>query len=501
LDNHANFRLIFLNLADNMVSIKSIFAIAVTFTAAKAQVAFKNSSYVVDPVIYSIPGSLTLATSFNVSVRAGQGMWQQVGTYSIDLQLINTTTGGSNIQKGSMAYFDFCNSVEISVTYNNGPLSTAQIRPTSYDIPTKVQGNTITFTLYKPRNIVIQVNNNIFDCLHLFTNEIEKSPPSSNDTNIIYFGAGVHSVTGGKLIVPSNKTVYIAGGGILTSPILFQNVTNSGIRGRGLIVATTIAYSSNIFVNGVISIKGGNILVGNSNDVVIDNYRAFSSAGWGDGMDFFCSQNVIVRNVFMRNSDDCVAIYQHRNNSGWNWLGDTKNITIKDSSLWADVAHPVMLGTHGNTANPEVMSDITVSNIDILDHREMQMDYQGAIAINAGDDNLIKDVYITDVRVENFRIGQLINMRVMFNTKYNTSPGRGIHNITINNLSYNGNHSNPSLMLGYDAERTISNIVFKNLTVNGLLISDTMKKPTWYQTSDFVPMYKNEHVVNLTFTN
>ena len=51
------------------------------------------------------------------------------------------------------------------------------------------------------------------------------------------------------------------------------------------------------------------------------------------------------------------------------------------------------------------MSGITISNIDILDHREMQMDYQGCIALNPGVDNLIEDVYITDVRVENVRVG------------------------------------------------------------------------------------------------
>jgi hypothetical protein len=198
----------------------------------------------------------------------------------------------------------------------------------------------------------------------------------------------------------------------------------------------------------------------------------------------------------MRNSDDNIAFYQHR----WNYYGDSKNITVQDSTLWADYAHPINIGTHGNTPNPETMDGVTIRNIDILNHHEPQMWYQGCIAINAGDDNLIENVYIDDIRVEDFQTGQLLNFRIMDNTKYNTSPGRGIRNVVIKDLVYNGHHANPSQFLGYNEDRLITNVTFVNLTVNGLKISDTMRKPTWYNTADFVPLFANEHVYNLTFT-
>jgi hypothetical protein len=60
---------------------------------------------------------------------------------------------------------------------------------------------------------------------------------------------------------------------------------------------------------------------------------------------------------------------------------------------------------------PETMSDVKISNIDILDHQEMQMLYPGCIAIIPGDSNLIENVYMSYVRIESFRLGQLINMR------------------------------------------------------------------------------------------
>ena len=91
-------------------------------------------------------------------------------------------------------------------------------------------------------------------------------------------------------------------------------------------------------------------------------------------------------------------------------------------------------------------------------------------------------------------------MRVMFNAKYNTSPGRGIANVTIKNLSYNGTHANPPTLVGYDEDRNTTGVTFENLVVNSKQISDNMQKPTWYSTSDYIPMFANEHVLNLTFT-
>lgn len=65
-------------------------------------------------------------------------------------------------------------------------------------------------------------------------------------------------------------------------------------------------------------------------------------------------------------------------------------------------------------------------NIDILDHKEKQLDYQGCLAINAGDNNLIRNVRFENIRIEDFRQGQLVNLRIFFNEKYCTAPGRGI---------------------------------------------------------------------------
>ena len=103
--------------------------------------------------------------------------------------------------------------------------------------------------------------------------------------------------------------------------------------------------------------------------------------------------------------------------------------------------------------------------------------------------------------MEDFRWGQLINMRVMFNKSYNTSVGRGIDGVYVRNLTYTGTHANPSVMVGYDADHAIKNVTFQNLVINGKVIGTGMKKPGWYKFTDMMPAYANEHVLNTRFLN
>ncbi len=154
---------------------------------------------------------------------------------------------------------------------------------------------------------------------------------------------------------------------------------------------------------------------------------------------------------------------------------------------------------HGNSENPEMLENLTYENIDILDHREPQVTYQGAIAFMVGDSNLVRDVKFDNIRVEDFRWGQLVHMRVEYNPKYNTSAGRGIENVYVKDLSYNGKNADLSVIADLDADHAIKDVTFENLRVNGRLIADSTGKPRWYLASDGVPMFVNEHVKNLRF--
>jgi hypothetical protein len=200
--------------------------------------------------------------------------------------------------------------------------------------------------------------------------------------------------------------------------------------------------------------------------------------------------------VFARTSDDCTTIYATR--LGYN--GGSHDIIMENSTLWADVAHPIFIGLHSETDSLETIENAWYRNIDILDMNEKQIDYQGALAIACGDNNTVRNIHFEDIRIEDFRQGKLFDIRICYNQKYCTAPGLAIDNIYFDNIIYRGSHSEPSLIIGYDSDRTISNIHFKNLIINGVKISDEMPgKPKWYKTGDMARIFIGEHTKNITF--
>jgi hypothetical protein len=448
-------------------------------------------------IVYPAPPDAAMHNDdFVVKVRKPGGKWQELYEYNVKVDEVNGTS--HHVEKASMCSFDFAGEVEVSVASKKGAIQQARIRPLSYGIKPGIKGNVLSFKLDRPRNISVEINGDIFHNLHLFANPIDDFVPNKKDTNLIYFGAGVHRIDGGKLKVASGKTIYLAGGAVLMGQVLIEAVRDVKVMGRGIIdpsvrMGVRIANSKNILVEGIVTTQ---CATGGSDSITIRNVKSISYYGWGDGMNVFASKNVLFDGVFCRNSDDCTTVYGTR----LGFVGGCKNITMQNSTLWADVAHPVLIGTHGNSARPDTLENLNYINIDILDHSEVQVDYQGCMSINAGDNNLVRNVRFENIRVEDFRRGQLVNLRVFYNKKYCTAPGRGIENVLFRDIVYNGKNAELSVIAGYDESRKIKNVVFQNLVINGALISDDMKgKPTWYKTSDMARIFTGEHAEGIEF--
>ncbi|WP_306191078.1 MULTISPECIES: glycosyl hydrolase family 28 protein [unclassified Streptomyces] len=118
------------------------------------------------------------------------------------------------------------------------------------------------------------------------------------------------------LNVPSGKTLYLAGGAVLTAQVYFKDVERAAVTGRGVIASPYNGIlcegSKNIRVEDVIVLnpRGGYVTtLGESENVHIRKLRGFSSRGNGDGIDIFSSSSVVLDGCFLRTSDDCVAIY------------------------------------------------------------------------------------------------------------------------------------------------------------------------------------------------
>lgn len=433
---------------------------------------------------------------YTVRVRKPGGGWQDVYEYNVKVDQVKGTS--HHVENASMCSFDFSGEVEVAVTNNKGKIQNARIRPLSYGIKPAIKGNVLYFRLTKPQNISVEMNGDIFHNLHVFANPIDDFIPNKKDTNLVYFGAGIHKIDSGKLKVPSGKTVYLAGGAVLMGQVLIENVRDVKFLGRGMIdpsikMGVRIANSKNITVEGIVTTQ---CATGGSDSVTIRNVKSISYYGWGDGMNVFASNNVLFDGVFCRNSDDCTTVYGTRGG----FTGGCRNITMQNSTLWADVAHPILIGTHGNSPNPEVLENLNYINIDILDHKEVQLDYQGCMSINAGDNNLVRNVRFENIRVEDFRQGQLVNLRVFYNKKYCTAPGRGIENVLFKNITYSGKNAEISIISGYDENRKIKNVIFQNLLINGKLITDDMPgKPKWYKTADMARIFAGDHAEGIEF--
>ena len=456
------------------------------------------------------PGVETL-DDYVVEIRSlPSGEWKKLSVYPVKVDEVKDAK--HNVHIASMAYFDFDGKVEIKVTPTYTKIEIARIRPLSHDINYEKDGDGIIFSLDKPTNLSIEFNGDIFRNLHLFANPIDENRPTEkeikNRKDLIYFGPGNHEIEGREMKVSSNTTVYIDGGAYVNGILVADNVENVNFFGRGEIrpdinkdgnASIYIKNSKNINADGIIVSQ---IPVGGSDSVRINNVKSISSYGWGDGMNVFASDNVEYDGVFCRNSDDCSTVYATRKG----FVGGCKNIKMENSTLWADVAHPIMIGLHGSAteigvdAVPDTIQNVIYKNIDILDQAEKQLDYQGCMAINCGDNNVVKDIMFEDIRVEDFRQGQLFNIRIFYNDKYCAAPGMSVSDILFKDIVYNGNNSELSIIAGYDNERKVSNLIFENLEINGQKITDDMAgKPKWYKTGDMARIFVGEHVDNVTF--
>ena len=299
--------------------------------------------------------------------------------------------------------------------------------------------------------------------------------------------------------IPSNTTVYLHGGAYFTGTFAIEDAENVSIIGRGVArpgngyEGCHVHRSKNVLIDGMIL---NTCPVGESDGVTIHDVRSISHPAWGDGLNVFASSNVLYDRVFCRNSDDCTTAYATR--KGFN--GSVRNVRMTNSTLWADVAHPIMIGVHGNSELGDSIVGLRYDNIDIICQSEPQISCQGCMAIVCGDNNVVKDVVFENIRIEQIHQGCILHLSIVWGEKYNTSPGRNIEDVTFRHVRYNGEQPYMSVINGYNEERKVKNVTFEGLKINGRLIHDKMPgKPGWYQTADFVPIYVGNHVEGLKF--
>lgn len=398
--------------------------------------------------------------------------WKDLYEYKVNVDM-------DRIQDATMVQFAMGSPVEVMVKKNNGLIQQVDIRPFARKIAYRQERNAIFFTLDKPEYLSVEFNGDRLHNLHLFANPLETETYKDGDKNVMYFGPGVHKpsdLPNNTFTIPSNTIVYLAPGSVIQGRLLVNNAENVKIIGHGILDhpfrGVEVTDSKNVLIDGltVVNPQHYTIFGGNAKGLTIRNLKSFSCKPWSDGIDLMCCSDVTIDNIFMRNSDDCIAMYAHR----WDYYGGTHRANVTNAVLWADVAHPINIGGHGNPGDPvgEIVEDLHFKDIDILEQDEDDKDYQGCMALDCGDKNLVRNISFENIRVEDIQEGRLFHLRVRFNQKYDKQPGRGIENVIFKNISYTGVGENPSLIEGRDKDRMIKNVTFENVMLNGQKMKD-----------------------------
>lgn len=451
--------------------------------------------------LYPIPAGVVLQQDYILRIRPlGAEEWQWLPAYQVKVDM-------HDVRTASMVYFDFTGKVELEITFPKFfHVYQVDIRPLSLQIPAKMEPKKVTIVLEKPANLSVEINRDRFHNLHVFAGPIEEIPNKEgsnvlvvkgslekpgilgNDLSeqlrqmepgrLLYIEAGLYYISECIWNLPSHTRIYMEGGAVLLGGLAFSHGENLQISGRGVLCLRDFArftcingirmdHSKNISLDGLIFINPPHytISLGCCEQVKIHNVKSFSCEGWSDGLDMMSCRDVTASGCFLRTSDDCVAIYGSR----WDNRGGSSHIVIRDSVVWADVAHPLMIGTHGDYEHDgDLIEDILFENIDVLEHHEFQPGYLGALAINAGDKNLVRNVTYRNIRIEPFEHGKVLDFQVKWNKDYNPAPGKGIENILLEDIGIlTGNGEEPSVIAGYSEEFAVKDITIRNMRRNG----------------------------------
>ena len=394
-------------------------------------------------------------------------------------------------QQAAFAEFDMAEPVDVRIT-NRRPerAGTVDVRPHSRGIRAVRQNDSVVvIRLQRPEYLSIEFGGERLRNLHLLVNAplterhtpdepkaIDWVAPNSQDVfvegaRLIYFGPGVHKpkdLPSEEIKIPSNCTVYLAPGAVVKARLIVDRAENVRIVGRGILDhplrGIEITYSKNVLVDGITVLNPAHYTVygGQSENLTLRNIKSFSARSWSDGIDLMCCRHVRVENCFLRTSDDCIALYNHR----WWYWGGSEDFDISRCVFWPDVAHPVNIGSHGDDRAPqgEVLSGVRIHDCDILYGRE-----QGLLAIQCGDQNIIRDVRFDSIRIEGIQRGRIFDLRVLFSEKYNRAPGGSIDEVHFSNISVDPDTPDANLMPSrvddYDDQRRVLNFTVDNVHI------------------------------------
>ncbi|MBO2517356.1 MAG: hypothetical protein CW338_08815 [Clostridiales bacterium] len=354
--------------------------------------------------------------------------------------------------------------------------------------------------------------------LHLFTNPIDEDEEKIRTAfSTMYFGPGYHDLSDRQLNIGTGMTLYVAAGAVLNCPVVVENAKNVTIAGSGIImmdkknavnpdygtIVITLNHAKNVTIKGVIAhahrSQNWTTHVYYSSDVTIENYHVVSTRYASvDALDITNSQNVTVRNCFLRSCDDCITVKGLSGKATPQEAPANEHIHVSGCTLWSDCNNAMVIGEESMAA---YYDDITFDDIDVLysyddrDNHE-RLDERAVMSIV-----LLHGTQVSNIRWDHIRVNncqRLICMRFVDSFWFGSIQGNqsfpgGISGVTFSNITCSSNNTsriaNQILMYGWSKDKKISGVMFDNVCINGEKLRSMMNRY----------MKVNEYISNITF--
>ena len=437
-------------------------------------------------------------------------------------------------------YWEMTGPVHVEVLAKR-PFRAVAVRPSSRRIQPLVQGSRVTFELPHPGQITVEFDGT-HHALHLFANPPQSAALRPGDPSVLYFGPGVHRP--GRILLKNGQTVYIAGGAVVYTAIEGRGVHGVRILGRGII-------DTSEFERGK---GGGSIHLEDCSDVQVEGVIIRDSDLYGlsafgcqnlevanvkligfwrynsDGIDMCNTQNVTIRDCFIRSFDDSMVVKGVNGPSGGArpLPGQSydnrpvRNLRVSGLVIWCDWGRALEIGAE--TSAPE-MADLIFRNTDVIRNTHIAMDIQHS------DRAAIHDVRFEDIRVEVDDANPLPIIQKRRGEKYNphagapaaacggcaTLPGQAdylpnlmvivihhtaitrdkeqgtVRDVVFKDISVTGKNLPPSALTGFDAVHDVRGVAIQNLRFNG--------RPITSQPDAHLEIRSNVHDVRFTEGN
>lgn len=132
--------------------------------------------------VYEAPNNIPGRDDYKVRVRQPEGEWHNVFIYEVMVDM-------HQVRPASMAFFDLEGEVEVTCLYTE--VESVNIAPASRNISYESLGRTISFKLFGPQKLSIEINGDLFRNLHI-TNPKEEDAPLPEDPNVVVVQPGIH---------------------------------------------------------------------------------------------------------------------------------------------------------------------------------------------------------------------------------------------------------------------------------------------------------------------